>query len=629
MAPLTCLVLRVVAGLLVSSTALAHPAAAQVEWQQVSDGASPRELSWEPVPPAEAIPPESPVRPVQAPATASTKATLQPAPTPLMVVPTAAVPNPAPSTRSSPLGPPLHLGFAVPTANRLEDAKLEVRFTQISADSGGQSGGTGNQNYAARFDFALSDAWMVSGFYSEADDPLYATIQGKANPVANFWQVLGASTRLRLAGDTPLWPQLPRWEWALEGSLEAFNVGSGCGGSVSCSSSGGANIFNNSGRKVYTTNLVGALSLPFSWRASDTLQLTFTPAVTFLPDRQGVGQGGGGTFYGDNVSLSAGASWRPLPELELLGSVSVPLGPGTNSFDRNLEFSRVPIFTLAANVAFNPRISLQGAVTNGFGVSPATALLALPSDNRALFSASLRWNPGEPDTPQGELTLRQRSFGLGGLSANTAWVPPSGTWQLSANADSRGNLFGFVGWSASNIFQFEFFHGGEFNNVEPRNALVDTYANDDAFSIRFGAKLVAFSQLRGAPFTGAGRISVGRNFGDNYQGYLFGELLGTWEASKDLAFSLSPKVAWSGVESPWGFGLAANIQLAKNWQLIPELNLVASDIDSSNGTLAIRWLPTNFVFVDVYASTAAGLYDIGTLLRSDQVRVGTRLNVLF
>ncbi len=527
------------------------------------------------------------------------------------------------------LGPPLQLGLAVPTANRLDDAQLQVRFTQIWADGRGESSGTGNQNYAVRVDFSLSDSWMVSGFASQADDPLYAAIAGKANPVANLWQVLGGASRVRLAGDRPLWPQRPRWELALEGSLELFTVGSGCGGSVSCGSNGGANIFNSSGSKVYTNNVVGSVGLPLSWRATDSLQFTLVPGASFLPDQQGAGQGGAGNFYGTNLTLAAGASWRPLPELELLGSVLLPLGPGHNSFNSALEFARVPIVNLGANVIFNPRISLQGALTNGFGATPATALLALPSDNRLLYSASFRWNPGEPDTPQGPLSPRQRSFSIGGLSVNTAWVPPSGSWQVSANADSRGNVFGLLGWSASNIFQFELFNGGVFNDVQPRNALVDTYANNGGFNTRIGGKLVAFSQLRGAPFTGAGRISLGRNNDDNFQGYLFGEWMGTWEASEGLAISLGPKLAWSGVESPWGFGLAANIQLGEHWQLIPEANLVASDFNSSNGTVALRWLANPNTFVDVYASTAAGLLDVGTLLSSDQVRVGTRISVLF
>jgi hypothetical protein len=213
------------------------------------------------------------------------------------------------------------------------------------------------------------------------------------------------------------------------------------------------------------------------------------------------------------------------------------------------------------------------------------------------------------------------------VAVDTAWVPPAGTWQLGLNGDSRGNGLGLIGWSASNIFQFQV-SGGVFNNVEPRSALVNTYAFNGGFNTRFGGKLVSFSQLRGAPISGGGRISLGRSWGTSNQGYLYTELMQTWEANPGLALSLSQKLALSGISTPWGIGLAANLQLGRSFQLIPEGVLVASDLASSNGTLALRWLASPSTYLDLYASTAAGLLDLGTLLPSNQVRVGLRLNVL-
>jgi hypothetical protein len=213
------------------------------------------------------------------------------------------------------------------------------------------------------------------------------------------------------------------------------------------------------------------------------------------------------------------------------------------------------------------------------------------------------------------------------VAVDTAWVPPAGTWQLGLNGDSRGNGLRLVGWSASNIFQFQV-SGGVFNTIEPRSALVNTYAFNGGFNTRFGGKLVSFSPLRGAPISGGGRISLGRSWGTSNQGYLYTELMQTWEANPALALSLSQKLALSGISTPWGIGLAANLQLGRSFQLIPEGVLVASDLASSNGTLALRWLASPSTYLDLYASTAAGLLDLGTLLPSNQVRVGLRLNVL-
>lgn len=74
--------------------------------------------------------------------------------------------------------------------------------------------------------------------------------------------------------------------------------------------------------------------------------------------------------------------------------------------------------------------------------------------------------------------------------------------------------------------------------------------------------------------------------------------------------------------------MSANIQLGQSFQLIPEANLVASDWSNSNGTLALRWLASRATYLDLYASSAAGLLDLGTLLPSQQVRVGLKLSVL-
>jgi hypothetical protein len=106
---------------------------------------------------------------------------------------------------------------------------------------------------------------------------------------------------------------------------------------------------------------------------------------------------------------------------------------------------------------------------------------------------------------------------------------------------------------------------------------------------------------------------------------VFAESVSTWEANSWLALNLNPKLAWSGIGTPWAVGLGANIQLGRHFQLIPELNVVGSEINASNGTLALRWLATSSTNLEVYVSNAAGLFDIGQLLDNSTIRVGSRL----
>ena len=122
--------------------------------------------------------------------------------------------------------------------------------------------------------------------------------------------------------------------------------------------------------------------------------------------------------------------WRDLvasnAEIGVTTSIAQPVGSGTNSFDKNLEYSRVPIFSGGINLHLNPRIALQGQLTNGFGLSPATALLA-SSDNRIGYSANFVYTPDATDTPQPSFSPKQQSLSLGGLTVNTALVPTDTT----------------------------------------------------------------------------------------------------------------------------------------------------------------------------------------------------------
>ena len=489
---------------------------------------------------------------------------------------------------------------------------------------GGDAGGTGNQNYVGRIDLGVNDKLQVSGFYSEADDPLFSAVRinGQlANP-SNFWQSYGGGAQVELVS-------AKAWKLALGGSLEGWNVGSGGAlGAGQISQFGSPNIFNDSGQRVYTSNVVGSLAFPLSWQASKTVELTFTPGASFLPATQGAGQGGAGQFYGTNITMAAGAAWQPSTQVTLFGSGLLPLGPGTNSFNSDLKFQKIPILTGGLNYALNPRIGLEAALTNGFGGTPATAVLTLPSANQLMYTARMVWNPQAADTPRLNFTNRSRSLTLGGVSVNTALVPPASVINVWANADDKGNLFGQVAWSASNDFQFILFDAGAFQQVSPINPLVSTYANNGGFNQRFGGKAVFLQQLRGAPLTASGAITLGRNYdASSFQGYLFAEAIGTWEANRWLAFNINPKLAWSGIDTPFGIGVSANIQLGKGFQLIPEVNAVTTNVGSSNGTLSLRWLPRPTTALDIYISNAAGVYDMGQLLKNDSARIGAKFTI--
>ena len=419
---------------------------------------------------------------------------------------------------------------------------------------------------------------------------------------------------------------------SLNGSLESWTVGSG--GNDSFGNSGrqsSPNIFNNSGQRVETNNFIGSLAIPMTWRATKKWQFTFTPGISFLPSSQGKAQGGSGKFYGTNPYISGGLLWHPIPQLGLTASIAPPHGNGTNSFDRNLKFSRNPVVSGGLNWHLNPRIALQGLLTNGFGTTPATALLTLPSDNRIGYGANFIFTADAPDTPQAPLTKRQQSLSLGGLTVSTALVPPDTISVSKVSADAKGNFDTTYGVSISNIFHLDFYRSKN-ENVRQSSVQARTYVNDGAVNLRGSGKAVLTSPLRGAPIWSALRISLGRNMDTNNntaEGYLFAETPLTWEANSKIAINISPKVAWTGVGSLSGIGLSANVQLAPRWELVPEANIVFNSQSDANATLGLRWNATDNIAIETYGSTASSIVDIGQLLNDGQTRWGSRLIIKF
>ena len=137
--------------------------------------------------------------------------------------------------------PLLNISYAVPTASVLGEEEWRLISSTISPFK--YANGTGNQNYAIQLDYGLSDKFQVSGFYSEADDPLNAQITGLDIRPGNFWEVFGGAARWRFFTNN-------YWSIALNSSLESWTVGSGGSDSFRKNSGDSASKrFNDSGKR--------------------------------------------------------------------------------------------------------------------------------------------------------------------------------------------------------------------------------------------------------------------------------------------------------------------------------------------------------------------------------------------
>ena len=220
----------------------------------------------------------------------------------------------------------------------------------------------------------------------------------------------------------------------------------------------------------------------------------------------------------------------------------------------------------------------------------------------------------------------------GGITVSNALIPKAGTSQINLNYDYKGNLFGFYGYSLSNIFQLELINIGTFQDINylenKDRSLYSTYLSENNLNYRLGGKLLIFSPQKDDLFWMTLRTSVGRN-DDTNQGYLFSELINTFRLNDRFVFNLSPKYFFSGVESFGGVGVSSYVNLLDNLQFIPELNTTFKNNSDLNYSLGLRYSYLSGKSIDLYYSNAVGIQDIGQLLEDKEYRLGFKLNFLF
>ena len=507
----------------------------------------------------------------------------------------------------------------LPLNNFLEYSNFQTSVRWKSSFDGGAAGGTGQQNPSFVLDFGISDSSLMTIYFSEADDDLYNLIDGQK--VNYHWQNYAFSFKKELLND-----KVNGFGMSLIPTIEYWRQASGSKNSKS--------IFNqkdSSYSRDRFDNLIGSLSLPISKKFNKNFSALIIPGMTFLPEKLGA-KGIGKNTYGNNFYIGSGLVFDATEDLNLLLSYTTPLGPGNNYFDSDLNYARKPIYSIGLGWDINPKIGIEGKITNSFGATPSTGLLTIPSDNIPLYSANITYSPHGNDTNLTALNERDKSISNGGITVNNALIPKAGTSQVNFNYDEGGNLFGFYGYSLSNIFQVELLNIGSFDGLNfggnKNSNLYSIYSGDNNFNFRLGGKLLIFSPQKNDLYWVSLRSSVGRN-NDTNQGYVFSEFINTFRVNNWLAFNVSPKYFFSGVESYGGIGFSSYINLFDNLMLIPEINTSIKNNSDLNSTLALRYSFSPEKSLDLYYSNAAGVQDVGQILKNEEYRFGINLNFLY
>ena len=506
----------------------------------------------------------------------------------------------------------------IPLNNFLESGNINTLIEWKSTFDGGQGGGTGQQNNSIKVDVGISDKSQISAYFAEADDALYNLIDGKK--VGYSWQNFAVSLKNQF-----LHFKESDFKISYFTSLEYWRLSSGSGNSKS--------IYNQTDNRVGKDkfNIIsGSFSIPIYKEFKHNYRLILVPGISFMPDMVGT-RAKSKNFYGNNFFLGSGFIKDISKELKLIGSYTQMLGPGDNFFDQKLNYSRKPIYSFGVNWNANDQIALQSKISNSFGSTPATGVLTIPSDNLLLYSVNISYRPEGDDTYLTPLKQRDKIISFGGLTVNNALIPEYGTQQWNINYDSKGSIFGFYGYSYSNIFQLELVNLGisknSLSNKIQNIGIANNFLDENNFNIRLGGKILLFSPQKDDLLWTSLRASVGRNESTN-QGYIFSELINTYRFNNWLSVNITPKYFYSGAKSFGALGSSFYINLFDNLIFIPEVNYSLKENKELNNTLAIRYLFAENKSIDLYYSNALSTHDLGQILKAENFKYGFRLNLL-
>ena len=484
-------------------------------------------------------------------------------------------------------------------------------FKQKSAFSGGDAKGAGNQNYSYGINYGLSDHETISGIISEADDPLYNQISNKPN-VRNFWR------NYALVYNKKLFSNKNKLNLSFNTSLEYWEIRS--------------YYKQKDNNIVYGKDnlILGFLALPLT-KNFKKFHLTLSPRVSFIPDNVG-SSNKENNFYGNNYSLSTGLKFDIFDNASIEATYTNLYGDSRNTFDDELNFSKNNIYSYGIN--WNPTsvLDFNLSVTNSFGLTPATSLLTIPSANLPLYEFQMTIRPDYRDTIKPYIKSENKYLYQSGLTVNNALIPRRGSSELSLGYDDSKSLFVFYGYSISNVFQIEFANLASFKNIKisdtkANNKLRDTFFTDDNFNNRFGGTLNLLSREKGDLFWMSLRTTIGRDQ-KSYQGYLFSEILNTFQLNDRFTLNVSPKYSWSGIQSTGGAGLSLNYKINEKISFSPEINFNFRDHKEINNSFILKYLINENKSLDLYISNALGIQDMSQLIRAKENKIGIRFNLV-
>ncbi len=482
-------------------------------------------------------------------------------------------------------------------------------YLQFGSDQtlGGEA--TGTQVYEGRADWAISDRFQVSAFGHVFDDPPQC---GTAACEENLTFLAGGGgVKYGLIDSYGL-------NMAVAGSLEGVFLS--------------GDLYQNDGNGEW--DLAGSLQLPISLTVTDSLRFHVTPGVSFLPDSIN-----GQPYFGTVPYVGAGLTWQPITGLQSYATVMLPYATDGNTLSGSGGLETTPVWMAGMKLAVTPKAAVDLFATNGWGMTPATSIIAFPpkSDDIA-YGIRLSYTPfvGEATrdvyfdsyradmlSPVTELELQQQ---IGGITLGAADTLTPGRILVEAGMGNRNFSDFHLAFSPDQDLQLDAFFtqypaGGAVGNAQsPWN---------DEWSYMFGGKLRLMDQKYGDLFSLSGQVLAGRDVNKPTVGVLYGALPASLALSEKASVTLESKFAAYHTERIWGVGGGVSVRPFRDLELLGEVTAVSDGGDTIWSAGARYDLHGTPFSADVYATNATGLHGLGTMLAQDEPRYGLTLRFAY
>nr|WP_272209960.1 hypothetical protein [Marinicella sp. W31]MDC2875807.1 hypothetical protein [Marinicella sp. W31] len=421
-------------------------------------------------------------------------------------------------------------------------------YLQVGSDQTAGGLATGTQVYEGRADWAITDRFQLSAFGHVFDDPPQC-----GTPACD-------DNLTFIAGGAGL----------KYGLIESYGLSMAAFGSLEGVLLSG-NLYQNDGNR--DVDLAGSLQLPVSLTVTDSLRFHLTPGVSFLPESIN-----GQPYFGTIPFFGAGLTWQPVTGLQSYATVMLPYGTDGNTLSSSGGFETTPVWMAGVKMAVTPKAAVDIFATNGWGMTPATSIIALPPEaddiaygirlsytpfvgkaTRDVYFDSYRVDMLSPIT---ELELQRQ---IGGITLASADTLTPRSFVIEAGMGNRDFRDIHLAFSPDQDLQLDAIFsqypgGGAIGNaLSPWN---------DEWSYMVGGKLRMMDQKYGDLFSLSGQVLAGRDFNKPTIGVLYGALPASLAISDKATLTLESKFAAYHSERLWAVGGGVSVRPFRDLELM-------------------------------------------------------------